>query len=143
MISCLVYVSSAVAPFDQAALAELLKRSRRNNAELGVTGLLVHFGGNFMQALEGEPNTVEALYDKISRDERHGHLKAILRLPVEQRLFPDWAMAFKEADTLAPETRAEISSFIDDVRDAGLEAEAQPSRHPVYKLMQNFVETMR
>lgn len=38
----LVYVSSAVEPFSPAELADLLSISHRNNASLGITGMLLY-----------------------------------------------------------------------------------------------------
>src|ERR1700760_158454 len=93
---CLVYVSCACATFNQQALGELLRKSRDANAARDVTGILVHFGGNFMQALEGEKDAVLGLYRKIARDQRHNQVRTIIELPIVQRMFPDWSMAFKE-----------------------------------------------
>ncbi|MFO1249048.1 MAG: BLUF domain-containing protein [Alphaproteobacteria bacterium] len=38
------------------------KRSRANNALLGITGLLLHIDGGFLQMLEGEERSVRELY---------------------------------------------------------------------------------
>jgi Sensors of blue-light using FAD. len=45
----LVYVSSATRPFSREDLRVLLETCRKNNAELGVTGMLLYKDGNFMQ----------------------------------------------------------------------------------------------
>ena len=47
----IVYVSSATRPFQEAELQDLLLKARENNARLGVTGMLLYIGGNFMQLL--------------------------------------------------------------------------------------------
>lgn len=67
----LVYVSSAVRPFSRSDLEDLPATSRDNNAELGITGMLLYRDDNFMQILEGEEGPVRALYDKIGNDPRH------------------------------------------------------------------------
>ena len=115
----LVYVSSAKALLTEQELLELLRHSRQNNAELGVTGLLLHIGGNFMQALEGPDEAVEALYDRIGADPRHHQVRTILRVPCTQRLFPDWSMDFQEVATLPPEMQNQVSSFINDAQHQG------------------------
>ena len=49
----LVYVSAATVPFTDAALAQLLNISRKNNVAAGITGMLVYRDGDFLQILEG------------------------------------------------------------------------------------------
>lgn len=141
MLSQLVYVSAAVDPFTPADLAELLRTCRRNNEPLGVTGLLLHIGGNFMQALEGEDSAVDELYRKIARDPRHRSVTMIVNLPIKRRLFSDWTMGFKKAQDVPPEIRSEVSSFLEDVVRDGL-----PPGHPVSPadyLLRTFALTMR
>ncbi|MEP7187723.1 MAG: BLUF domain-containing protein, partial [Roseiflexaceae bacterium] len=58
----LSYASVAVTPFTSAALQALLLTSRRNNMQLGITGMLLYKDGEFMQVLEGEQAAVQALY---------------------------------------------------------------------------------
>ncbi|MBV9862867.1 MAG: BLUF domain-containing protein [Alphaproteobacteria bacterium] len=141
MIS-LLYVSSATRPFEKTDLIELLRHSRSNNEALGVTGILLEIGGNFMQALEGEESAVDPLFAKIAKDPRHDQVKTILRLPITRRLFGDWAMAFKEAGLLPPEMRAEISSFIDDARRND-QTERASSGSPAVRILERFAVTMR
>lgn len=135
----LVYVSSAVRSFSQNELATLLETSRRNNAERCVTGMLLHVGGNFMQALEGDAAAVEETYRKIAKDPRHRTLTVLVSGPIERRLFADWAMGFREADSLPADTQAQISSFLDDARDGGDPLTQQPAEF----LLRTFAVTMR
>ena len=65
----LVYISSAVGRVDTA---DILRTSRRNNAEVGVTGALMFNGGAFAQVLEGPRRGVESTFERIQRDQRHG-----------------------------------------------------------------------
>ena len=69
----LVYVISATRPFVGEDLRVLLETCRKNNAELGVTGMLLYKDGNFMQVLEGEDEgSVRGLYGRIAADPRYG-----------------------------------------------------------------------
>ena len=99
----IVYTSTASRSFDQAALMGMLKESVRRNTQAGITGLLLYKDGCFMQALEGEEPAVITLFSKISRDPRHHHVIPLIHAPVEQRHFPDSAMAFRDLET--PELR--------------------------------------
>src|ERR1700691_3571691 len=88
----LVYASEAVVELSDEAVRTLLVRARQNNASCGVTGILLHTGRSFFQVLEGEPVNVEALYEKISRDQRHRHVVRLIAEPIVRRDFSDWAM---------------------------------------------------
>ena len=91
----LVYASAASVEFDEGDLIELLRRARRNNEELGVTGMLLFHEGSFIQVLEGPPDVVEALYDEIMRDPRHGDHTLIYRCEQSERCFASWSMGFE------------------------------------------------
>lgn len=77
----------------QEELGRILRISRANNAERGVTGALLMYGDWFAQVLEGPQNVVETLYDKIKADSRHNTLDVRSAKPVETRAFHQWAMA--------------------------------------------------
>jgi hypothetical protein len=90
----LIYVSAATAPFTEQELARLLLRARANNQRLDVSGLLIHHAGSFFQVLEGGPDTVETLYERIAIDKRHTRVFLLARSMVPQRAFGDWSMGF-------------------------------------------------
>ena len=98
-----VYTSTATGPFSRADLVELLKGSVRRNTRAGITGLLLYQSGAFMQALEGEKTALVELFEKISRDPRHHHIIRLIQGPIQERTFPNSAMAFRDLDT--PELR--------------------------------------
>ena len=91
-----IYVSSAVTPFMQSELTDLLEKSRLNNAALDISGMLLYKDGNFMQVLEGDEGAVRTLYRKIARDPRHRGLLALLQGTLAERQFPDWSMGFRD-----------------------------------------------
>ncbi len=99
----IVYVSSAIQPFTQEELAELLQSSRKNNLAVGVTGMLLYKDGSFMQVLEGEQSSVQQVFNKISRDPRHRGVVVLLRQTIAARDFDDWSMGFRNLNS--PEVR--------------------------------------
>jgi hypothetical protein len=135
----LLYVSSAVKAFSKDELVELLATARDNNARLGITGLLLYKDGNFMQMLEGEPEKVGALADKIAADPRHRGLAVLYKAPIEERQFPDWAMGFR--DLRSPEVK-ELPGFSDFLNTplTGAEFSSDPTR--CEKLLLCFKRTM-
>ena len=94
----LVYVSSAAKLFTPAQLDELLRHSRENNTLAGITGMLLYRDGNIMQLLEGDEERVRSLYDRIAADLRHHTCQILLTTESEERMFPEWSMAFRRLD---------------------------------------------
>ncbi|NEW90188.1 MULTISPECIES: BLUF domain-containing protein [Rhodopseudomonas] len=72
----------------------ILAAARRNNPPLQITGALVFNRGLFAQVLEGPCPSVERLFEKILRDERHGDIQVLAFGAAEARLFSNWSMAF-------------------------------------------------
>lgn len=93
-----IYVSSAVRLMNDEALLSLLQQSRKKNAELGITGMLLYKQGNFMQLLEGEEKVVLELFDTIKKDSRHKDLITIITDDIADRSFEDWSMGFHNMD---------------------------------------------
>ena len=99
-LHALVYVSAAVKSFSDEALEAMLLQARRKNAGLGITGVLLHSDGNFMQYLEGPEAVLRRLFATIARDSRHQHVTVIVDEPIVRREFDGWAMAYRRLDRL-------------------------------------------
>ena len=93
-----VYVSSAVRPFSDEQLRELLEVSHRRNSACDVTGLLLYANGNFIQLLEGAQEDVLATRTRIEADPRHRGMVVLLEGPSAKRDFAEWSMAFKKVE---------------------------------------------
>jgi len=87
----LVYASKPFG-FDDLALVGILSAARPNNARNGITGALICREDLYLQLLEGEPNSVDATFSRIERDDRHTEIRVLINDAVDDRLFPDWAM---------------------------------------------------
>ena len=105
-----VYLSSALRDFGLVDLDLLLTASRRRNIRDNVTGLLLHDGEHFIQALEGEEIVLRHLMRRIEADPRHGSISYVAAGEINNRLFGRWAMASGRA---AP---GSIPSMIDAIR---------------------------
>ena len=93
------YISEAVKPFSEADLTALLKIARDNNAKLGVTGMMLYEGQRFLQILEGAPEIVMQLAEKIERDPRHHRIVRMSAEMIDKRHFKDWSMGFKHVSS--------------------------------------------
>lgn len=94
----LVYASKNLLQGSEAeiagAVSQILAASQRNNAEVGVTGALMFNAGAFAQVLEGPKDGVEATFERIQCDPRHGDVTVLQCGVVESRTFANWSMAF-------------------------------------------------
>lgn len=90
----IVYLSQAVHPLSDADLQQLLSQCQRNNARLGVTGILFYSHGHIAQLMEGEPEVLEPLFERILADGRHSNVHKLVQKPIKFRSFPSWSMAF-------------------------------------------------
>jgi hypothetical protein len=100
----IVYASTATVPFTEIDLALLLAISRTNNEPHGLTGLLLHRDGQFMQALEGPEPAVRRTLARIAADPRHTGVWTLAEEPITARRFGSWSMGYRgvsdaEADT--------------------------------------------
>jgi len=109
----LVYASSAVKPFTERELEELLKKNRQKNGMAGITGMLLYKDGKFMQCLEGRKKVVCDLLAKIQADRRHRNMVILLREERVQREFEEWTMGFKKLDSKTALEVLGYSDFLD------------------------------
>lgn len=110
MLIRIVYVSKASSSLP-LELKKILTASRKNNPILGVTGAMCLIDGIYLQCLEGQAATVDALYQKIEKDSRHSSPKLLDRRSLPERAFPGWAMALL---TWNEETQAVFRLFNPD-----------------------------
>jgi Sensors of blue-light using FAD len=100
----LLYVSNTASEIVPGDLDDILTASRRNNALIGVTGLLLFIDGGFLQMLEGEEIAVRTLYARIAVDRRHVNPRLMLDREMPARAFPGWSMGFERPCMDDPET---------------------------------------
>jgi hypothetical protein len=74
-------------------LRSILQQSQRNNERDGITGALIFDDLWFIQALEGDRETVWRTFDRIREDQRHHGLTVVDARSVENRQFSRWSMA--------------------------------------------------
>lgn len=119
MIFTLVYISQEKEPMSREALIELLDQSRPKNQRLGITGLLVHKAGHFLQVLEGERSVVEALMATIAKDPRHTQVSIVVKEEGGSRRFGQWSMALADWPEEDAATTASWSALLDEFSRSG------------------------
>lgn len=94
----LVYISSATHLLDPDEIDLLITHAHASNTRAGITSLLMHNGGNFMQCLEGTPGQVETTFNTIRAHRAHRSVIQMLSEPIGQRQFAPWPIAFLDIE---------------------------------------------
>lgn len=110
----LVYYSRNHISDDEAVFAanvdDILAKSRTNNVRDRITGALLFNAGCFAQVLEGPLENVEAAFERIQQDDRHGDVSLLALDAIEVRSFPNWAMGFVGASDVNAKRFADIGT---------------------------------
>lgn len=109
----LIYISTALNLMDQQELTDLLTQSREKNSHNNITGALLYSQGTFIQALEGDEETVNEIYTTILQDSRHKNIITVISGELKERVFPDWSMAFIALD---PDKMTELEGYINPLK---------------------------
>ena len=86
----------------------LLKSAWKNNEKHGVTGLLLHRKGQFMQYIEGPEQAIARLLTNLKNDARHEHIVVVHDQMVREREFVCWMMGY---DRVAYEEEQDLFSY--------------------------------
>lgn len=119
-IKYLIYVSRLTDPRGPAAVTEIIRTARTENAIHGITGALVFDGERFCQYVEGEAGDVDRLKRAIAADRRHAEMQVLSEDEVTTRRFSVWSMAYAFAadssliDTIVNEQRAGMPIFFEN-----------------------------
>ncbi len=135
----LIYASSATRMMNEDDLLEILKKSHENNGRLGITGMLLYRGGNFLQVLEGEEKVVDDRFKVIMQDPRHHQVTLLLKRPVNKRQFQQWEMGFTNIDKIDTSTLLGYSTYLNEPFSSKRFTEASFA----YTFLNMFKEEMR
>lgn len=89
----IVYVSAAARGLTDDRIDRIRVSSERNNARLGITGLLLHQGASFYAVLEGGRRNLFRLMETIITDPRHRDVLILRECDVARRRFDNWSFA--------------------------------------------------
>jgi len=90
----LLYYSRASREMSLSDLKDILGTARDNNSSIDVCGMLCYDQLYFLQALEGDRETVNELYLDIADDPRHDDVVIISYEEVTEQVFPQWQMGY-------------------------------------------------
>jgi hypothetical protein len=127
-----VYRSHSLLPeeIDDRApvVAEILRVARRNNTQTGLTGVLLFDGTSFLQAIEGNIEAVESIYESIACDRRHEDIEVIEFKPIGARDYRSFPMAYVEGLDAERATLGHLRAALVAAGGAEFDMNAIPSR---------------
>lgn len=94
MLARLLYYSTVTNIRGIDEIKEILEKSKVNNSELSITGMLFFDEKYFIQVLEGDRKAVSEMMLKISKDERHKDVVFVDISEVSERKFGGWEMVY-------------------------------------------------
>ena len=122
----IVYVSRALTT-SRDDLDAILATARRNNAAMRVTGAMMLSNMYFAQVLEGPPDAVKEIFERIRMDDRHTAVEVLDVCDVAMRAFDAWTMGFVEDsadfDAVAADPEA-AHRLVERLREALLQSAA-------------------
>jgi hypothetical protein len=130
----IVYVSTAVTLLDDNQLLDILTASRKNNAERGVTGVLLYSEGTFIQVLEGSDDDVDYILAQIEKDLRHKNMITLIDELISHKNFSDWFMGFS---TPGADKFKGILGYLQSVN----ELNANQGSSPSVMMIKTFIES--
>lgn len=95
----LIYRSQARQDLTANDISDILEKARKFNSKNKITGCLLYHNNEFIQILEGEKETLHNLYKNIEKDPRHINVILLAEAEKQDRIFPNWSMAYHEIKT--------------------------------------------
>jgi uncharacterized membrane protein (DUF373 family) len=130
------YISTPTRPMTTDDLMDILNNARLNNVCMGVSGMLLYTGTEFIQILEGEEKIIDELLDMIKKDPRHRNFRIIEKKKITTREYAEWTMGFKRIDKEDLRDVPGLNKFF----DADLSSEID---HNKLKLVNNLLSHFR
>jgi Sensors of blue-light using FAD len=98
----LLYASLATQVMQAQDLRHLASEAASMNRMDRITGILMHADGVFVQLIEGPPEAVKHLWQRLKRDKRHnGLVQLYFQSELETRSCVGWNMRWAEREELA------------------------------------------
>jgi hypothetical protein len=113
-LKSLTYTSLARLDLQASDLEAIHRTAREANALEGITGLLIFNGTHFLQIIEGAPNAIDELVERLRRDPRHHGLEIRDERNIDSRSFPDWSIELVRVSASYFEAKDTVSNRLPD-----------------------------
>jgi hypothetical protein len=89
---CVTYTSLAALDLSDEQLRSIHEAAHVLNGIDGISGLLLFNGTHFLQWIEGPPDAIDELVERLRRDPRHSGFEIRDERLADERMFGDWSM---------------------------------------------------
>ena len=89
-----------------------------------------------MQVLEGTPEEVHYIFDRIQQDQRHFRVVKLSDGPIQGRNFSQWSMGFKAVN---PSAFAELKGYINPKAESYLSSYSENENVSLHSVLSTFV----
>ena len=96
----IIYVSTLAPDASVQVVADIAVKSRTNNLQADITGLLVFDGLHFCQQLEGCAREVDAAMARIRVDPRHSGVAVLHQGPLDKRRFRRFSLGYTSVEDI-------------------------------------------
>lgn len=76
----------------------MLNYAKTFNKKNNITGCIFINHEKIVQLIEGDEKTLDSLYERILKDDRHQNIETLLEKQIHSRAMKDWAMAVYNVD---------------------------------------------
>ncbi|NID12900.1 BLUF domain-containing protein [Fibrivirga algicola] len=135
---CITYFSTAAESTTDQDILDIVEFSRKKNARLNITGVLLYINGSIVQVLEGQQLAVEDVYKSIKADPRHTNVRTAINQPIARRLFSHWYMGY---ETLTTQQYEEVSTIIS--MDPQAESTPDAKDSVILRMLKGFFDMNR
>ncbi|WP_299677324.1 BLUF domain-containing protein [uncultured Dokdonia sp.] len=95
MLYSICYVSTLSKQLEDTELKKLFDFCSTKNIDRGISGVLLHNSGNFLQYFEGDELQIKELYySKIKKDTRHKNIITLFEKKIEVQYFTGYKAGF-------------------------------------------------
>ncbi len=129
----LIYVSTSAKLLNNDDLGQILLERRKNYNSRGITGMMLYSNGTIFQALEGEAENLDELFEQMHHDDTQKSIVKLKAGKAKSRTFTDWKMGFKVSCT---DMMTEVAGFVDPLKHDFLDV--YNHQHPAVNLLKSF-----
>ena len=134
-LKSLAYTSLARLDLTGGDIEAIHRAARDVNAIEAITGLLIFNGTHFLQIVEGAPQAIDDLVERLRGDPRHSGMEIRDERDIDERSFPDWSMELVRASASYFEAK-------DTVSDRLPETISEPVRDRVIRMTEAISGTV-
>lgn len=100
MLKTICYRSSITNEPSILEIETLFDACKKNNDKYNIKGLLYKYEGYYFQIIEGETETIDAIFSCIKTDKRHKNIDVLVDIPITEYTFDNFTTGYNKVNDL-------------------------------------------